>query len=188
MSNEFWDESYRSGGFLRMWDYKVPTQELVATVAALNLPAGANALDIGCGAGREAIFLAQCGFRTIGVDFAPTALAIAADRALRAGVRIQWRTGSALALPVPDASIDFATDRGCFHHVDEADRPAYARELARVLRPGGRFLLRGCRRDDMPSRPRSSTATSGRSGSCAGRCCPSRSRPIRARSIRIWWC
>ncbi len=145
-----WDDNYRDGGFLRMWDYRHPTQELVATVAALGLPAGSAALDIGCGAGREAVFLASCGFRTTGVDLSPTALSIAADRANRAGVRVDWRTGNALALPVPDASIDLATDRGCFHHIDDADRPQFVREVARVLKPGGRFLLRGCRRSDMP--------------------------------------
>jgi ubiquinone/menaquinone biosynthesis C-methylase UbiE len=149
MDADSWDLSYRSGFYLKAWDYRVPTQELVATIASLGLPRGATALDIGCGAGNEAVFMASCGLRTTGVDLSPTALSIAADRAQRAGVSVQWRTGSALALPVPDASVDFANDRGCFHHVAEPDRPAYAREVARVLRPGGRLLLRGCRRADM---------------------------------------
>ena len=122
----------------------------MATIASLGLPRGASALDIGCGAGTESVFLASCGLRTTGVDLSSTALAIAADRAQRAGVSVGGRTGTALAPPVPAASVDFANDRGCFHHVPEPDRPAYAREVARVLRPGGRLLLRGCRRADMP--------------------------------------
>jgi ubiquinone/menaquinone biosynthesis C-methylase UbiE len=145
MSN--WDAAYKSGEYLSHWDYRVPSQELVATVAALNFPAGSVALDIGCGAGREAIFLAQSGFRVYGVDFSQAAIRIAKRRATDAGVSVQWRRADVTRLPLPDQSVDFVNDRGCFHVIGENRRPSVAQELWRVMKPGARMLLRGsCRR------------------------------------------
>jgi SAM-dependent methyltransferase len=122
--------------------------ELVELVAAGGLPPGATALDVGCGSGLEAVYLARAGCRVIGVDSSRPALALARERAGAAGVALDLRHGSALALPVDPAAIDLALDRGCLHGIDREDRPAYAAEIARVLRPGGLLLLRGAREDD----------------------------------------
>lgn len=78
----------------------------------------------------------------------PAALAIAARRAADEHVDVDWREGDALALPVANGAIDFINDRGCFHHIRDADRPTYAAEAARVLKPGGVLLVRGCREPD----------------------------------------
>jgi SAM-dependent methyltransferase len=139
----WWDEAYEGGMYELQWDAKEPSPELVALVAAGVVLPGGVVLDIGCGGGREAIWLARAGFRAIGVDVSERGLAIARARAAGAGATVDWRLGSALALPVADASVDLACDRGCLHHVAEADRPRYAAELWRVLRPGGRALIRG---------------------------------------------
>lgn len=144
----FWTESYTSGDYLKQWDYEVPSQELVAIVAALGVPPDGVSLDLGCGAGREAIFLARCGFRSIGIDWSEKALEIARGRAREAGVKVDLRCASVLALPLPDASVDFVNDRGCFHHVAEKDRGRYAAELYRVVVPEGAVLLRGSRAND----------------------------------------
>lgn len=128
-----------------MWDLPYPSQELVAFVAAINFPKGTKGLDVGCGAGREAVFLAQQGLNMIGVDLSPEALRIAAERAKESGVQVDWRNGNALDLPVEDLSVDFVNDRGCFHAIADDDRDQFAREIARILKPGGIMLLRGCR-------------------------------------------
>ncbi|HEV2317689.1 MAG TPA: class I SAM-dependent methyltransferase [Thermoplasmata archaeon] len=148
-----WDEMYRGGDYLRRWDSREPSPELIALVAAGTIPVKGRTLDIGCGAGRDAVFLAQQGYRSVGVDISAAALEIAAERARQAGVLVDWRPGNALELPLEAASIDFASDRGCFHHIPEALRPRYSAEVARVLRPGRSFLLRGCRlaSDEDPS-------------------------------------
>ena len=140
---EFWEATYESGDYLGHWDYQVPSQELVAAVACQLLPAGGTVLDIGCGAGREAIFLAKCGFRVIGVDISTKALEIAKSRAEEAGTKVDWRQGSFFALPVEDETIDFVNDRGALHLVTETERPQFAAELKRVLKPRGKVLLRG---------------------------------------------
>lgn len=144
----FWDLAYRSGDYLEHWESPHPPQELVAMVAAELIPVGATVLDIGCGAGVEAIFLARHGFRAIGVDTSAAAVEIGRRRAADAGVEVDFRLADATDLPFTDSSIDFAMDRGCFHVVDRDRRLDYARELHRVLRPGARFLLRGAAADD----------------------------------------
>ena len=140
---EFWEQTYVSGEFREHWEYEVPSQQLVAILAAQVPAEGGTALDIGCGAGRETVFLAQCGFNAIGVDISPKALKIGAERASSAGVKVDLRQGSFFELPVEDASVDFINDRGAFHLVTEDDRPRFAAEVSRILKPGGTILLRG---------------------------------------------
>lgn len=147
MNNNAWDEVYINGSFRDMWDLPYPSQELVAFVAAINFPKKTVGLDVGCGAGREAVFLAQQGLNMIGVDLSAEALRIAAERAKEAGVQVDWRHGTVLNLPVEDQSVDFVNDRGCFHSIVEEDRDQFAREIARILKPGGMMLLRGCREE-----------------------------------------
>ena len=138
-----WDEIYQSGEYRQHWEYAHPSPELCAIVAAGIAPVGATALDLGCGAGREAIFLARCGLQVIGVDISDEALRIARERARRIRVKVDWRQGSVFGLPVADASVDFINDRGLLHLIPERRRSALARELRRVLRPGGVLLIRG---------------------------------------------
>jgi SAM-dependent methyltransferase len=144
----FWDRAYRDGSYLEHWEAPAVPSELVELIASGGLPAGATALDVGCGSGLEAVFLARSGLSVIGVDSSLPALELARERARAAGVELDLRHGSALALPVDPGSIDLAVDRGCLHSIDREDRPGYAAEIARVLRPGGRLLLRGAREDD----------------------------------------
>ncbi len=138
-----WDKTYESGDYLNHWDYSFASQELVAAAALQAFKPGGTALDIGCGAGREAIFLAKCGLQVIAVDISAKALEIARKRASDAGVNVDWREGSFLDLPVEDASVDFINDRGALHIVPEAERPQFAREIGRVLKPGGTVFIRG---------------------------------------------
>jgi SAM-dependent methyltransferase len=102
---------------------------------------GTRILDIGCGAGTNAIFLARSGFNTSGVDLAPAAILAAQRRAERAKLSIDFREGDALNLPYPRAFFGGLTDVGCYHTIPLELRPAYARELARILRPRGRYVL-----------------------------------------------
>jgi ubiquinone/menaquinone biosynthesis C-methylase UbiE len=97
---------------------------------------------VGCGTGGDAVFLAGLGIRTTGLDLSKAALDRARERAEAGGVDVTLIEGSALDMPVDDASIDLMTDRGCLHHIAECDRGRYASEAARVLRPGGTLLVR----------------------------------------------
>lgn len=144
----FWDLAYRSGDYLEHWQSLEPPRELVALVAAEVVPPAGTVLDVGCGAGAEAIFLAGLGLRPFGFDTSGEAIKIARAEATAAGVEVDFRQSDATELPLAENSIDFAMDRGCFHVIDRDRRVAYARELRRVLRPNAPFLLMGAAADD----------------------------------------
>ncbi|MBY8881914.1 class I SAM-dependent methyltransferase [Actinacidiphila acidipaludis] len=106
---------------------------------------GGRALDLGCGPGRNAVFLAAQGFEVDAVDLSPSAIAWAAERARAAGVesRVHFHRGDAFT---PDAvgragSYDLICDSGCFHHLPPHRRISYLALLDRVLAPGGHLAL-----------------------------------------------
>ena len=141
-----WEDAYSSGSYRKEWDYAQASQELVSFLATADLPRGSVVLDVGCGAGREAIFLATCGHSVIGVDFSPAAIRIARQRGTVEGVKVDWQVADALDLPLNAKSVDLVNDRGCFHVIQRRHRRQFANEIARVLKPGGRMLLRGSAR------------------------------------------
>ncbi len=97
--------------------------------------AGAICLDVACGTGRSGRLLRDAGYRAVGFDISADQLRFARPR-LAAAVRADVRH-----LPVPDASADMAT--GMYFHTDTEDFAAVVREVARCLRPGGRFAYLG---------------------------------------------
>jgi len=139
---ESWEAWYRRQDHRRMpWYSARPSPWLVRAVRARQFRPPGTLLDVGCGTGTNAVWLSRQGFRVTGVDVSPTAIAVAAARARRAGVSVDLRVGSVERLPGPARGYDLALDTGCFHSIPLRLRAGYARELARVLRPDGRFLL-----------------------------------------------
>lgn len=139
----FWDTAYRDGSYREHWTAPRVPPELISLVEDEMPVQGATVLDVGCGDGLEAAFLARRGCRVLGLDLSPSALVRARGR----GAEVLWCAGRARELPVPSDAVDLVLDRGCFHLFEPDTRPAYAAEITRVLRPGGRFFLRGARRD-----------------------------------------
>jgi ubiquinone/menaquinone biosynthesis C-methylase UbiE len=118
--------------------------ELAARVAAV-VPASAAVLEIAPGPGFLAIELAKRGLAVRAVDISKTFVEIARRNAAAAGVTARFDVGDAAALPVADASVDFAVCCAAFKNFS---RPVQAlAERRRVLRPGGTALLIDMRRD-----------------------------------------
>ncbi|MDZ4279101.1 MAG: class I SAM-dependent methyltransferase [Dehalococcoidia bacterium] len=117
-----------------------PVTENVVKRAALS--PGNVVLDIGTGTGAVALMAAQLvapNGQVTGIDVSPEMLKIAEERARSAaGGHISFREGRAEDIPAEDAHVDVVLASLIFMYV--IDRPAAARELARVLRPGGRFV------------------------------------------------
>ena len=131
-------ERYAEGSI--PWDDPLPPPEVIAL--GVELPPG-RALDLGCGYGRTAIYLAARGWSADGVDFIAHAVEIARARATAAGggERARFYQASVAELGFLEPPYDLAVDVGCMHSFDEETLRAYAAELVRLLRPGGRFLL-----------------------------------------------
>ncbi|HXV57962.1 MAG TPA: class I SAM-dependent methyltransferase [Gaiellaceae bacterium] len=106
-------------------------------VERLGVREGEAVLDVACGTGNAALPAAEAGARVTGLDLTPELLERARQRAEGAGVEIDWAEGDAEDLPFEDESFDVVLSTfGCMF----APRHALvARELARVLRPGGRI-------------------------------------------------
>ena len=122
------------------WDDVLPPPEVQQLVASL--PAG-RALDLGCGYGRTAIYLAQQGWQVDAVDFVPQAIAEAKRRATEAKAiqQIQFHVGSVADLHFANGQYDLAIDIGCMHSLSHELQTAYLKELLRLLRPGAAYLL-----------------------------------------------
>lgn len=104
-----------------------------------------TAVDIGCGTGRNSIYLARCGFDVHGMDIVPEMTVALTKKAeeLKLSDRIHAHCSSVSERwPLDDASVDIAIDTFCYtHQVAKADRATYTEELARALKPKGLYLL-----------------------------------------------
>jgi SAM-dependent methyltransferase len=143
MRRLFWNLRYLFGQ--PPWDTGVTPPELVELIESGEAPPG-RALDIGCGTGTNAIYLAQHGFDVVGVDIAWLAIREARRKARRAGVAIAFHTGAVVRLGTADGPplgdpFDLAVDIGCVHSLPPPDLSAYAAMLGRALREGGLYLL-----------------------------------------------
>jgi demethylmenaquinone methyltransferase / 2-methoxy-6-polyprenyl-1,4-benzoquinol methylase len=96
---------------------------------------GDRVLDACCGTGDLAVEAERRGGRVVGLDFSPKML----ERARRKSGAIEWVEGDALALPFADAEFDAATVG--FGVRNLSDLEAGLRELARVVRPGGKLVV-----------------------------------------------
>jgi ubiquinone/menaquinone biosynthesis C-methylase UbiE len=101
------------------------------------LAPGAPVVDVGCGTGTLAIALAAGGAVMIGVDGDPEVLGLA--RAKAGADAVQWRMGSATALPLAGESADRVVMSLLLHHLGADAKRAALAEAARILRPGGRL-------------------------------------------------
>jgi len=101
--------------------------------------AGARVLDAGCGDGALVCAAAWRGADLTGIDPDPAMLAAARSRAVKAGVRATFLEGRVERLPFPDASFDVVASITVLCFVPDA--AGAVREMARVLRPGGRLVL-----------------------------------------------
>jgi ArsR family transcriptional regulator len=108
-----------------------------AEVLAQAWPNGPAVADLGCGTGFLASWLAERGASVVAVDHSQRMLRQAKQRCKRA--RVTFRQGELEALPLPDGGIDAAFSNLVWHHV--ADLEAAAREVLRVLRPGGCVVI-----------------------------------------------
>ncbi len=131
-------ERYREGGV--PWDDRLPPPEVMGLVGGLE---PGRALDLGCGYGRSAIYLAQLGWRVDGVGFVPQAIGEAERRAAEAGVTegVRFHVGSVSELGFLKRPYDLAIDVGCMHALEGEGLTGYRDGLVRLLGKNGRFLL-----------------------------------------------
>lgn len=121
------------------WDTKEPSPSVVAwqTEGWVH----GNVLDIGCGFGDNAVYLAQNGHPVTGLDISPTALVTAEHRAKDAGVAVTFAVADSTKLDGYADVFDTVIDLGLFHSLDDAGQRSYVAAAHRATRPGATLLL-----------------------------------------------
>src|SRR5260370_439719 len=156
---EHWDERYR-GSEPPPWDTGRPSAELQRRLAEFPV-APCRALELGCGTGANAVWLAQQGFDVTGIDLSPIAIERALERAAQAAVTVQFLESDVTALPALAAPFGFFFDRGCYHAVRRGDAAGYLRALERITAPGatGIVLTGNAKEESNPGPPTVSEET-----------------------------
>ncbi len=127
-----WDARYSEQAAL--WSGR-PNGRLVAEVAGL---APGRALDVGCGEGADAIWLARSGWTVTAIDISQVALGRAREAADSAGANVEWICGDALQVVLPTGSFDLLSMQ--YPALPKAAGEAPMRALLGTVRPGGLLL------------------------------------------------
>ena len=135
MDRTWWDKRYAGSELL--WSAE-PNRFLASEAADL---APGRALDLACGEGRNAVWLAQQGWQVTGVDFSQAGLDKAAHLAEQRGVAVEWVLADLLEYEAPAAGFDLVVL--AYMHVRARERRAIHARAAEALCPGGLLLVIG---------------------------------------------
>jgi SAM-dependent methyltransferase len=128
-----WDARYSERDGV-LWSGR-PNGRLVAEVGGLT---AGRALDVGCGEGADAMWLARSGWTVTAIDVSPVALSRARDAAEQADVEVEWLHGDALQTPFEAGSFDLVSLQ--YPALPKAAGQAAVRALLDTVRPGGLLL------------------------------------------------
>ncbi|WP_159800914.1 class I SAM-dependent methyltransferase [Arthrobacter zhaoguopingii] len=150
MDQEFWDRRYTEQR--RIWSGN-PNPHLVTTASAL-LPG--RALDVGCGEGADALWLARSGWRVTGVDISEVALGRAREQArledTAVAARVDWVHADLLEAPPAPGGFDLVSAQ--FMQLPEPARSVLFAGLADAVAPGGTLLIVGHHPSDLQTAAR----------------------------------
>jgi 2-polyprenyl-3-methyl-5-hydroxy-6-metoxy-1,4-benzoquinol methylase len=122
------------------WNSEMPPDALVELVRSGTVRP-CRTIDLGCGAGNYAIYLAGLGFDVTGIDSAPTVIKIARENAQKTGVSCTFIAADLLGdLHEVSGTFDFAYDWELLHHIFPEDRGTYVKNVYSLLNPGALYL------------------------------------------------
>ena len=136
----WWDEFYADRARPCPFFTERPDENLARWFGE-GLLAPGRVLELGCGNGRNAIYLASLGCRVRALDFSARAIEWARQRATASGAPVDFHCCSIFDAAIPAGRYDLVYDSGCFHHLPPHRRADYAGLVRRALKPGGSFGL-----------------------------------------------
>jgi 2-polyprenyl-3-methyl-5-hydroxy-6-metoxy-1,4-benzoquinol methylase len=121
---------------------QVVQPRILQAIDRLAIAPGSRILDLGCGTGDIAIWLASRGYAAYGIDIAPSAISWAREKADSQTVQVEFTVGSVVELsPYSNGFFHLVIDGRCLHCIIGSDRARTLASIYRVLQPGGGFLL-----------------------------------------------
>jgi len=140
---KYFQDINKKGSAALDWNFGTAGHKLIELIINNEIKRGSKILDIGCGPGNEAIFLAKQGMDVTGIDLSSEVIDLAKKLADLQQVKVNFIQGDALKLPFKDNTFDVVNDTFVFHHFQKSIRKKYAQEIKRVLKKNGIFVLRG---------------------------------------------
>ena len=136
-AHEFWDARWQSESGRRGWS--IPDPEVRACLQALQLKGFSAMLDLGAGAGRHTLLMAEMGFDATALDASPAGLDYLARQARLRHLPVKTVEGHMCDLPFRDGQFDYVLALNVIYHGNEAEVRRAIAEARRVLRKGGIF-------------------------------------------------
>lgn len=137
---QWWDQFYgdRNKGIPFFKDS--PDENLVEYVSGGHITPG-RVLELGCGGGRNAVYLARQGYAVDAIDISQAAVDWGRERARKHQVEVNFARSNIFDLSLERGSYDLIYDSGCFHHIYPHRRVTFLELLNSTLKPGGHFGL-----------------------------------------------
>jgi SAM-dependent methyltransferase len=135
---DHWDVQYRLGSL--PWETGRPSAELARVLTDWAI-APCRLIELGCGTGTNAVWLAARGFEVTAVELSRLAIRRAIRRAARAGAGVRFRIGDLRGWQALGGPYDFFFDGGCYHAIRLADPDGYFATLDHILRPSALGLV-----------------------------------------------
>jgi len=133
---EFFEKAYQGRP---PWDIGRPQQEFVQLEESGKI--SGDVLDVGCGTGENALYLAGRGHGVWGVDAVPAAIETSRRKAEERDLAATFLVKDALHLHEIGRTFDTVIDSGLFHTLSDPDRPRFVWNLSRVLKPEGSYFM-----------------------------------------------
>jgi cyclopropane fatty-acyl-phospholipid synthase-like methyltransferase len=137
MSQNIWEERYQTGDM--PWEKGEPSPGLVDFIAAGTELERGTVLITGCGTGHDVRVWARAGFSATGMDIAPSATRLAAERTAAAKLTAEFIQRDFLR-DQPDRQFDWIFEHTCFCAIQPTERDLYVQAVQNWLKPGGNFL------------------------------------------------
>ena len=132
-----WDQRYREGNL--PWDSQIRSRELARQLKAVPI-VPCRAIELGCGTGTNAFFLAEQGFDVTAVDISAVVIARTQQQAEQAGLPIDFRAVDLSQFDWKEEPFDFIFDRGCYHCARGENAENILNALRTLSKPGTRYL------------------------------------------------
>ncbi len=122
-----------------VWTSTTPPEELVDLIETEKIKP-CKCIDIGCGEGFYAIYLAKKGFEVTGIDISENAIKLAKRNAEKEGVKINFMQLDIEDLDKINEKFDFVLEWAILHHIPHKKRKKYVQDINKLLNPEGKYF------------------------------------------------